>query len=178
MFLLDSLRLVLCLYHNSLFGGHAVRGPARAFCVRSVRARPRCALRGDCLGAESRSPPGACGARYSLNRVFYQLHQALAPGRSVADDHAAMNRFHGSLVAGRAYPVVLMLGCADGTDFRLRFVQINNDRTLWVAKFRESYCERQTTRACTTNIEASGAVPRGFGMKTVHYGNAELGPRR
>lgn len=50
-------------------------------------------------------------------RGFYNLRESEPSGKAVAEDHRAMNRAHGALLRNRRYPVVLTLGCADGTDF-------------------------------------------------------------
>jgi SAM-dependent methyltransferase len=66
---------------------------------------------------------------------FYNLVSDIDPGLAVADDHRAMNRFHGAMLADRRYPVTLMLGCADGTD--LIGLGIETDRVIAIEPARE-----------------------------------------
>ena len=57
------------------------------------------------------------------------------PDLAVADDHRAMNRIHGAMLADRRYPVTLMLGCADGTD--LIGLGIETDKVIAIEPARE-----------------------------------------
>ncbi len=66
---------------------------------------------------------------------FYDLVTGDDPGLAVAEDHKAMNRFHGAMLADRRYPVTLMLGCADGTD--LIGMGIETDKVVAIEPARE-----------------------------------------
>jgi SAM-dependent methyltransferase len=50
-------------------------------------------------------------------RGYFDLHDRGEGAADVADDHRAMNEAHGALLRDRRYPVALLLGCADGSDF-------------------------------------------------------------
>jgi SAM-dependent methyltransferase len=92
-------------------------------------------------------------------RGFFELHHDQNANSAVADDHRAMNRAHGAWLRDCRYPVTLMLGCADGTDFL--GLGIDTERIIAIEPARDWWRDR------------IGSVPAEFCAPTLR-GDIEL----